>query len=63
MRDDADEVRCAATAGVDVNAFDLFGGDSPLHWAAGKGQLRAVAALLAAGADVNAKSRRTAKEG
>ena len=61
LHDNAEEVQRAAAAGVNVSCFDAFGGDTPLHWAAGNGRVQAVAALLAAGAAVNAKSKKTAK--
>jgi hypothetical protein len=61
LHDNAEEVQRAAAAGVNVSCFDAFGGDTPLHWAAGNGRVKAVAALLAAGAAVNAKSKKTAK--
>jgi hypothetical protein len=61
LHDIAEEVQRAAAAGVNVSCFDAFGGDTPLHWAAGNGRVKAVAALLAAGAAVNAKSKKTAK--
>ncbi len=47
-------IQAAITTGAEVNALDNDG-LAPLHWAAMHGHKAAVKALLAAGADVNAK--------
>ncbi len=51
-----DLIRSACAAGVHIDAAHTAWGDTALHWAVGVKDEEAVAALVAAGADVNATS-------
>ncbi|BDI30785.1 hypothetical protein CCAX7_28360 [Capsulimonas corticalis] len=61
MRGGAEAVRLLVRLGANINAVESFGGYTPLHLAAGHCNRKIVqdtcAALLAAGADVNARNK------
>ena len=47
---------CCVEAGANVNAKETWGGTTPLMWAVSEGHAEAAQLLIAAGADVNARS-------
>ena len=54
---DLQGIQSCLNVGWDVNAKDLFYGRTALHWAVDYGKVDAIAALIKAGADVNAKDK------
>jgi ankyrin repeat protein len=58
LRDDVELIRRRLAAGVSPSAREEREGYTPLHFAAQDGAARAVEVLLAAGADVDALSKR-----
>ena len=54
---DLQGIQSCLNVGWDVNAKDLSYGRTALHWAVDYGKVDAIAALIKAGADVNAKDK------